>query len=312
MSHIHEALSRAASNGNGARPADEKVGQANHDVTVPWDMSGASTTAQPDQSGHEPHAGGEAESADAGSPETPRVTRLANAAEKLVITPATAPISIEQYRRVSAVLHLTQIENGTKIIMVASALPGEGKTLTATNLALTLSESYQRSVLLVDADLRRPTIHELFRLPNVTGLNDGLKSQEDRKLAIVQHSQHLSILTAGRPDPDPMSGLSSDRMRRVLAEASARFDWVVLDTPPIGLLPDAHLLSSMVDGIVLVVRAGHTPYAPVQRAVQALGRDRILGVVLNRVQETAREYGDEYYAYSRYVATGERAGELVR
>ena len=85
-----------------------------------------------------------------------------------------------------------------------------------------------------------------------------------------------------------MAGLTSDRMRRVIDEAREAFDWVIVDTPPVGLLTDANLLASMVDGAVLVVKAEHTPYQLVQRAVDALGRNRILGVVLNRAQRAAR------------------------
>ena len=150
--------------------------------------------------------------------------------------------------------------------MVTSAMPGEGKTLTATNLALTLAESYKRQVLLIDADLRRPWVHEMFQMPNVSGLNDGLRSDEERKIPLLQVTDHLSILTAGRPDRDPMGVLSSDRMRRVLQEASARFDWVIIDTPPVALLTDAHLLASLVDAVLLVMQAGRTPLSAINTA----------------------------------------------
>jgi capsular exopolysaccharide synthesis family protein len=306
MSHIHEALLRGGANGS---PAERALEEASQSVDVPWDIDTSAAQA-PEPASTESHP--EAQFPDARSFDTHVDRHGSYTADRLVIGTAT-PQSIEQYRRISAVLHLTQMERGTKIVMVASALPGEGKTLTASNVALTLSESYHRSVLLVDADLRRPTIHQVFGIPNVSGLNDGLRPREERKLSIIQQSPYLSILTAGRPDPDPMSGLSSERMRQMLMEASARFDWVLLDTPPIGLLPDAHLLSSMVDGIVLVVRAGMTPYGPIRRAIDALGRDRILGVVLNRVVDRRDEYGRDYYAYSHYAPTnGEPKGEVVR
>ena len=144
--------------------------------------------------------------------------------------------------------------------MVASAVAGEGKTLTALNLALTLSESYRRQVVLIDADLRRPRVHELLDISGVAGLNEALKGPGRSTLALVEVSPRLSVLPAGLPDPDPMGALTSRRMAEILDEAAARFDWVIVDTPPVVLLPDTNLLASMVDAAVLVIEAGRTSY----------------------------------------------------
>lgn len=218
-------------------------------------------------------------------------------AEKIVATPDIRPTFAEQYRKLAGSLHHAQLDRSIKVLMVTSAMAGEGKSLTATNLALTFSESYRRTVLLIDADLRRPTLHETFQVPNVSGLGDGLRSDTEQKLSLVQVSPRLTLLTAGRPDPDPMSGLTSDRMKRVVEEAASRFDWVIIDTPPVGLLPDAKLLATMTHGILLVVQSGKTPYTQVQRAVNALGRERILGVVLNQADEATSAVGYNYYSY---------------
>jgi len=220
-----------------------------------------------------------------------------NATGKLVVMPAVPASAVEQYRRLAAALHHTQLERDTKVLMVTSASPGEGKTLTATNLALTLSESYRRNVLLIDADLRRPSIHQMFQLPNVLGLNDGLMSETEQKLSLIQVSEHLTVLPAGRPDNDPMGGLTSERMRRIVHEAASRYDWVVIDTPPVGFLSDANLLVAMVDVAIFVVRAGKSPYRLIQRALDAVGRNRILGVVLNAVDENVDQAGYYYYGY---------------
>jgi protein-tyrosine kinase len=208
-------------------------------------------------------------------------------------------LPIEQYRKLAAVLHHEQADSGVKVLMVASPLPGDGKTLTAVNLALTLSESYHRRVLLVDGDLRSPSIHRLFGVENVSGLDEGLRDDRERKLTLVEVSPQLTLLPAGRPDSDPMSVLTSSRMRMVLDEAREKFDWVIVDTPPLGLLPDAHLLARMVDGTVLVVAAGCTSYQSAARAAELLGRNRILGVVLNRVNEKvfAREQAHARHYY---------------
>src|SRR5688572_24489176 len=205
--------------------------------------------------------------------------------EKLVVEDGVDHAFVEQYRRLAAALHLAQAERGAdnvKIVMIASSVSAEGKTLTSVNLALTLSESYHRRVLLVDGDLRRPWLHEVFQVQNVGGLNDTLTARE-AKIPILQLSKTLSLLTAGRPATDPMRVLSSERMQRVLQQARGKFDWVLLDTPPITLLSDASLLASKADLVVLVVEAGKTRFEVVQQAVDAVGRDRIVGVVLNRV-----------------------------
>ena len=117
-------------------------------------------------------------------------------------------VAVEQYRRLAATLHGLQVERGLKTLMVTSTVPEEGKTLTVANLALTLSESYKRRVLLIDADLRRPSIHQVFGLPNVTGLSDGLRSDRGQ-LPVLEVSVCLSVVTAGQPDANPMAKLTS-------------------------------------------------------------------------------------------------------
>jgi capsular exopolysaccharide synthesis family protein len=222
--------------------------------------------------------------------------------EKVVIDTNILPASREQYRRLAATLHHAQADNGLRVVMVASAVQGEGKTLTSTNLALTLSESYQRQVLLVDADLRRPALHSIFAVDNSSGLSEGLLSRQQQRLPVRQLSPRLALLPAGRPNADPMAGLTSARMKRVIEEARASFDWVIVDTPPVVLLTDANLLSAMVDGVILVVRAGTTANDLVNRAIAAIGRERLLGVVLNGASETPQErYG--YYNYYDAAAT---------
>ena len=220
----------------------------------------------------------------------------ATLAQKIVVDQNIMPVSREQYRRLAATLHHAQEDAGVKVVLVASAVVGEGKTLTASNLALTLSESYQRTVLLIDGDFRRPALHIVFNIDAPSGLREGLTSVEEQKLPLYRVSQRLTILPAGKPSSDPMAGLTSNRMRRVIQEARQAFDWVIIDTPPVGLLPDANLLATMVDGAVLVVRANSTPYHQVMRAIDALDRDRLLGVVLNSVA-SANGSSHNYYSY---------------
>jgi capsular exopolysaccharide synthesis family protein len=217
-----------------------------------------------------------------------------NIAERLVSTKSVSLMSLEQYRNLAATMHHAQVDRGIKVAMVASAMGGEGKTLTAVNLALTLSGSYRRDVLLIDADMRRPSTHTIFQVPNTVGLSNALRAEGERKVSVVEISPNLSLLPAGPPVTDTMDLLTSERIRALLQRAAARYDWVIIDTPPVGLLTDANLLATMVDVAVLVVRAGVAPHRLLQRSVDAIGRDRIIGVVLNAVDPKIAG-GPNYY-----------------
>jgi capsular exopolysaccharide synthesis family protein len=164
------------------------------------------------------------------------------------------------------------------------------------NLSLTLSEAYKNNVLLIDADLRRPTVHSLLDIASGSGLKEALTSEIMEPLPTVSVTPNLQVLTAGTAAIDPMGALISEQMRSLLRGAADTFDWVVIDTPPVTLLPDAHLLAGMTDVAILVVGAGSTNYELAREAVEIIGRERIAGVVLNKVLERngAGDYGHYY------------------
>lgn len=214
-----------------------------------------------------------------------------------LVTGTSSTVSLEQYRRLAAVLHEEQARDRLAVVMVTSAVPGEGKTLTAVNLALTLSESYARRVLLIDADLRAPSVHSALGIANEAGLSDVLRGK-DRELPIRDVTAGLSVITAGRSGLNPLALLSSSRMTEIVRDAATRFDWVLIDTSPVGVLPDAQVIARLVGGVILVIGAGNTPAAAVERAVAELGGpEAIIGTVLNRIDE--RRIPDAGY-YGRY------------
>ena len=137
----------------------------------------------------------------------------ASCGERLVSDVGCNPWFAEQYRRLGAVLHKVQAADGARILMVTSASPADGKTLTAINLALILSGSYRRRVLLIDADLHRPSIGALTGLERERGLSEALRAPTDEKLKLIPLTSTLTVLPGGAPDSDPTSGLSSARMR---------------------------------------------------------------------------------------------------
>ena len=222
----------------------------------------------------------------------------ATSQDRLVIGPEASSLWIEQYRRLAASLYQAQNESSIKTIMVSSALPREGKTLTVANLALTLSESYLQRVLVIDADLRNACVHDVFGIPSQVGLGDYLRST-DSAPPVITVSPTLSVIVGGLPNNNHIAGLVSDRMKQLIEWASSRFDWVIVDTPPIGLLPDANLLARLTDAVVFVVAAAASPYSVIQRALTEVGPDRVLGVVLNRAAESVLPSSSQYDNYTR-------------
>jgi capsular exopolysaccharide synthesis family protein len=200
---------------------------------------------------------------------------------KLVVTADATDSAIEQYDRLAETLVRWQVERGAKTIMISSALPREGRTLTVTNLALTLSERRGQHVLLVDADLASPSIHEIFELSNATGLSDSLHAGRVH-MPVVEVSSRLTVLPAGPVEGDPMETLVSNGMRTFILESAPRFDWVLLDTPAVSMVTDPHLLAWLCDGVLLVVGAGATSCRVVEQAIADLGVERVIGTVLNR------------------------------
>jgi capsular exopolysaccharide synthesis family protein len=267
-------------------------------AVAPMPAAAVPAPVEPSRSRQQPSA---ARAADA-----PRVGFSDIAAARLVVDSQSDVVLVEQYRRLAAVLHHAQGRQQIRSVMITSALPAEGKTLTATNLALTLSRSYQKRVLLVDADLRRPSLSAIFEVSNRAGLAMCLRDTQVTRLPVSQVGPNLWLLPAGKPDPNPTSLLTSDAMQQLLAEAVEQFDWVILDTPPVGLMPDASLLAAMVDAAFMVIHAGRTPYPLVRKAVDAIGLERVLGVVLNRADRSSAVDAYDYYGY--YQADGSETG----
>jgi protein-tyrosine kinase len=219
--------------------------------------------------------------------------------EKLILSQGVNPGFVEQFRRLGGVFHRAQAEHGIKVVMITSALPGEGKTLTACNLALTMSLSYGRRVLLMDVDLRRPMLHNIFGVENRGGIADRL--QRGQSIPPVQVSSTLSLLVAGRSknESESVQIITGEPMRQLIADAATQYDWVVIDTPPVGLVTEAHLMAAMADRVLFVVQAGKTPYDAIKKSVETIGKERIMGTVLNRADATL---ANSSYAYYRHDA----------
>ena len=206
--------------------------------------------------------------------------------ELITITESRSPIS-EAYRTLRTNLDFAGLDRALKTLVVTSAGVSEGKSTTLANLAVVSAQAGRR-VILVDADLRRPMLHQVFGLANDTGLTTMM--MDDAALASPPLNQTgvdgLSVLTSGPLPPNPAEVMGSRRMEEIIAALAERADQVLFDTPPVVAVTDAAVLATKVDGVVLVVSAGHTRRDHARTAVQRLQQinARLVGAVLTNVQ----------------------------
>jgi len=212
----------------------------------------------------------------------------------------------ESYRALRTSLLLTSLGGPPKVILITSALPQEGKTTTSINTAIVLAQKGTR-VLLIDADLRRPSIHKTLGMGPKTGLSNVLTGNATLQQAVVRSSilPTLFVLTAGTPPPNPAELLASSNMRDILAELREQYDHIIVDTPPTLSVTDAVVMSTRADAVVLVIRSGQTTKQALRRARDLLMQvnARVAGVLLNAVDLTSPDY---YYYYEYQGKYGHR------
>lgn len=216
----------------------------------------------------------------------------------------------EAYRVIRTSIQFAQAGKELKTLAVTSCVPNEGKSMTAANLAVVLTQQAGKSVLLLDCDMRNPTVHKNFGLSNKLGLSNCI-SMDTPLSAAVQATKvdNLYAVTSGVIPPNPSELLGSERMRELLQEAREIYDYVLIDLPPVLPVADALVLGAVVDGVVLVIKSGEVKVdlaRDVKKQLQHAGAN-ILGVVLNKVRSEHRGYGYGYYYYygSKEASNGE-------
>jgi capsular exopolysaccharide synthesis family protein len=215
-----------------------------------------------------------------------------------------APNSVmaEAYRSMRTSLLLSSADHPPKTILVTSALPSEGKTVTAVNMAISLTQTGGR-VVLVDADMRKPRIHSVFALGATPGLSAVLTGSAGLKDVVHEVSiPNLFVLPCGVIPPNPAELLMSQRFERMLAALREYFDYVVIDSPPVSNVTDARIIGRVTDSTLVVVKAWSTPRAAAEHSVGALvsSRTRVTGIVLNDIDVRSRGYDAYYSGYSGY------------
>jgi len=215
----------------------------------------------------------------------------------------------EKYRELRTKLLQASERTQMRAIVVTSAGIAEGKTLTALNLAWLLAQTEGIRALVIDSDLRRPCATDYLGIDAQGGLSEVLGGQLSLEDAIVRlEPAGLHLLPGGRPRDDVAELLSGPSYGRILSEVRRMFDYIIIDAPPLGIFSDASVLMQRADGGILVVRAGKTRYATVDKLLDQMPKEKLLGVVLNRTEEQP-EAASYYYAH-RYYNRERRTTEM--
>jgi len=214
-----------------------------------------------------------------------------------LITSNLASRVAESYRVLRTNIQFASLDKPIKTILFTSTAPSEGKSTTTANLAIAFAQTGSK-VLLIDSDLRRPALHKVFRISNPLGLTNLLVQNVATEMAVRDVGvPNLRLITSGPIPPNPSEVLGGSRMRALLSSFSELFDYVILDSPPTLAVTDSSILSSMVDGVVLVVEADGVSREKALKAKHQLAavKANIIGAVLNGVANGAQQ--DDYYYY---------------
>lgn len=208
----------------------------------------------------------------------------------------------EAYRTLLTNIEYSSVDKQIQMIAVTSSAPSEGKTTTATNLAVAYSET-GKNVLLVDCDLRKPRLHKVFNTSNLIGLTSVLASKSSLNDTVKPVKDGLSILTSGPIPPNPVELIRSNMMEQLINTLRDLFDVVIFDTPPVGLVTDAAIISSKLDGVVLVVASGKSQIEATLRAKENLQNvnANLLGAVVTMIPIDTPGY--QYYTYGEEEQT---------
>lgn len=214
----------------------------------------------------------------------------------------------EAYRVIRTSIQFAQAGKELKTLAVTSCMPNEGKSITVANLAVVLTQA-GKSVLLIDCDMRNPTVHKNFNLSNKVGLSSCISMGTALSDAVQKTSiEGLYALTGGVIPPNPSELLGSEQMKNVLQRAKEQYDYVLIDTPPVMPVTDALIVSRFVDGMILVIASAEGKVEMARDVKNQLvnAGANILGVVLNKVRSEHHGYGYYYYYGSKEASNGER------
>lgn len=201
----------------------------------------------------------------------------------------------EAFRTIKTNIKYSSADKDKKVILVTSTQPGEGKSTVSVDLGTSLSQD-NKKVIVVDADLRKPTVHKRFEVSGMCGLTDVLVGEVPLEKAVIQINESLNVLVAGQIPPNPAELLASKGMEKLLEQLKQQYDYIILDGNPICLIADSQILASKADGVILVARCEKTKKEELVNAKKLVEQvdGQVIGVVLNRVKDRSKKY---YYYY---------------
>lgn len=299
MSYIYEALLRAERErqGNPPSPEDQKLAPApNEEILTYQPMESRVATESIAQHDWNPFV-----------PSFPTLAKHGR--------------GLEQFRSLRSHIYQARNESPLKTILISSGMPSEGKSFVTANLAMSLARNSSNQILLIDGDLRRPSLNHLLGTPNEVGLSDYLAGTAELH-AIMQRCSdrnpndgngsldlaNLTFIPTGTLQENASELITNQRIKELISNVSASFDWILIDSPPVLVFADAVDLARAVDAVLLVVRGAQTTYEVAQRAKASFANSRILGVVLNDIKNPPRR--ESYYNYY-YYGKQDTAGALA-
>ena len=207
----------------------------------------------------------------------------------------TQSVSAEAYRTLRTNIQYSSFDKKVKSIVITSAEPGEGKSTTCSNLAISFAQNGEK-VILIDCDLRKPSMHKIFKISNIEGLSDILIGKEKFENIVKQDIENLYLLPAGKIPPNPAEMLGSKNMEKLLEKLKQEFDIIILDTAPLQAVTDAQILSTKTDATILVVKSNVTKKESILKTKKLLEKveANIIGTILNGVEEKRGKYYHYY------------------
>lgn len=226
--------------------------------------------------------------------------------ESRLVAIGDSSLAAEKFRVLRTRLRHMQNKQELKTIVITSTAPGEGKTMIASNLALSLARNTSQRVLLLEGDLRHPALPQQFGVADLQGITDWFESSDFLTRFVWRvDGVKLWFLPAGKPSADALRILHSTKFTDALKQLAPAFDWVIIDAPPLVPLADVHVLGENADGLILVIRQGRAPKKELVKGLGGLDGTKVLGVVLNDIETAQPGYYNEYY---RYEARGRKNG----
>ena len=234
------------------------------------------------------------------------IPEISNAvlSEKLEVLKNEFSFVSEQFKALKVRINETQADHAVQTIAISSPRPQDGKSLIAVNLAFCLAQDLDRRVILVDCDLRNPTVNRYLGVSVEPGLSGYLENGHLQPYCYMRRFKNLYIMTAGGVCTNPVELLSQDKMRELIQYLKTEFDTIIFDAPPFAPIPDTRIIMGLSDGLVLVVRRGKTPYSAIEKAFKVLDRKKLLGAVFNDVKPMLlhTHYDHGYYRYGKQGA----------